>query len=179
MSWRLKKDCNSSGHSSISFPFSWAAQPGVWVPSLCWVLFSLFELEHSLQTLISNWSDFLSPPGYIIIWHQPASCGVTIRTQFNLSTVKVIPRYLRPDAPVIYTGVFLIWQLARVGGQYVTYVGIFHRKTRVTKFSFPFIVYYITNNSTLCNFWLVEILSPQAKKNFNMRRRKRKKDMHK
>ena len=43
-----------------------------------------------------------------------------ICTQFNPSTVKVSPCYLRPDAPVIYTGAFLIWQLGRVGGQYVT-----------------------------------------------------------
>ena len=73
----------------------------------------------SFQHLVSNWSDFLSYPGYIIIWHPPASCGVTIRTQFYPSTVKVIPRYVRLDAPVIYTGAFLIWQLGRVGGQYL------------------------------------------------------------
>ena len=36
VSWRLNKDCNiltplsSSGHSSMSFSFSWAAQPGAW-----------------------------------------------------------------------------------------------------------------------------------------------------
>ena len=42
-------------------------------------------------------------------------------TQFNPSTVKGIPWYLQPDAPVIYTGAFLIWQLGRVGGQYVTF----------------------------------------------------------
>ena len=113
-------DTHSSGHCSISFPFSWAAQSGAWGPSLCWFWFSLLELEHWLQTQISNWSDFLSHPGYIIIWRPPASCGVTIRTQFNPSAVKVIPRYLRPGAPVIYTGAFLIWQLGRVGGQYVT-----------------------------------------------------------
>ena len=39
-------------------------------------------------------------PGYIIVWHPPASCGRHICTQFNPSTVKVIPWYLRPDAPV-------------------------------------------------------------------------------
>ena len=59
-----------------------------------------------------------------------------ICTQFNPSTVKVIPWYLRPDAPVIYTGASLIWQLGRVGGQYVTnlqtlsyksYLKLFHR----------------------------------------------------
>ena len=38
--------------------------------------------------------------GYIIVWPPPASCGSHICTQFNSSTVKVIPWYLRPDAPV-------------------------------------------------------------------------------
>ena len=52
-------------------------------------------------------------PGYVIVWHPPASCRSHICTQFNPSTVKVIPWYLRPDAPVIYTGAFLIWQLSR------------------------------------------------------------------
>ena len=52
-------------------------------------------------------------PGYIIIWLPPASCGRHICTQFNLSTVKVIPWYLRPDAPVLYTGASLYWQLSR------------------------------------------------------------------
>ena len=52
-------------------------------------------------------------PGYIIVWRPPASCGRHICTQFNPSTVKVIPWYLRLDAPVIYTGAFLISQLGR------------------------------------------------------------------
>ena len=29
-------DPHSSGHNRVSFPFSWAAQPGAWGPSLCW-----------------------------------------------------------------------------------------------------------------------------------------------
>ena len=33
--------------------------------------------------------------------------GINICTQFNPSTVKFIPWYLRPDAPVNYTGAFL------------------------------------------------------------------------
>ena len=33
----------------------------------------------------------------------------------------LIPWYLRPDAPVIYAGAFLIWQPGWVGGQYVTH----------------------------------------------------------
>ena len=75
-------------------------------------------------TLTSNsdlqLTELLSHPGYIIVWHPPASCGVTIRIQFNPSTVKDIPWYLWPDEPVIYTGAFLIWRLGRVGSQYVT-----------------------------------------------------------
>ena len=45
-------DPHSSGHNSISFLFSCAAQPGAWGPSLsgCW-----FSLPH----LISNWLNFL------------------------------------------------------------------------------------------------------------------------
>ena len=35
---------------------------------------------------------------------------IRICTQFIPSTVNVIPWYLRPDAPIIYTGAFLIWQ---------------------------------------------------------------------
>ena len=43
-------DPHSYGHNRVSFPFSWAAQPGAWGPSLsgCW-----FSLPH----LISNSSD--------------------------------------------------------------------------------------------------------------------------
>ena len=82
-------------------------------PASAWTWFSF-------QHLLSNCSDFLSNRGYKFVWRSHASCDVTIRTQFNPSTVEVIPRYLRPDAPVIYTGPFLIWLLGRVGGQYVT-----------------------------------------------------------
>ena len=52
-------------------------------------------------------------PGYIIVWHPPASCRCHICTQFNPYIIKVIPWYLQPDAPVIHTGASLIWQLGR------------------------------------------------------------------
>ena len=65
---------------------------------------TLFSFQH----LLSNWSDFLSHPGYIIFWCPPASCERHIYTQFNPSAVKVIPWYLWPDAPVIYTDAFLL-----------------------------------------------------------------------
>ena len=47
-----------------------------------------------------------------------------ICTGFKPSTVEVIPWYLWPDAPVIYTGAFLIWQFGRVGGQYVALISV-------------------------------------------------------
>ena len=46
---------SSSGHSSASFSFSWAAQPGAWGPSLSaesW--FPQLDLKHLLQALNSN-----------------------------------------------------------------------------------------------------------------------------
>ena len=44
----------------------------------------------SFQHLLSNWSE-LPVTGYIIIWRPPTSCERHISTQFNPSTVKVIP----------------------------------------------------------------------------------------
>ena len=60
----------------------------------------------SFQHLLSNWTSCRR--GYIIISRPPTSCERHICTPFNPSTVKAIPWYLRPDAPVIYTGAFLI-----------------------------------------------------------------------
>ena len=53
-----------------------------------------------LQLTYSNSLNLSVAPGYIIVWHPPASCGRHICTQFNPSTVNFIPWYLRPDAPV-------------------------------------------------------------------------------
>ena len=88
---------DSSGYHSLSFPFSWAAQPRAWGPSMVLIPAS------SLQLI---WTSCRR--GYIIIWPPPISCVRHICTQFNPSTVKVAPWYLRPDAPVIYTGAFLL-----------------------------------------------------------------------
>ena len=60
--------------------------------------------------------------GYIIIWRPPTSCE---RHNFALNSIPrqsrplLISWYLRPGAPVIYTGAFF-WQLGRVGSQYAT-----------------------------------------------------------
>ena len=44
-------DPHSYGHNSVSFSFSWAAQPGAWGPSLS-------GTWSSFQHLLSNWSKF-------------------------------------------------------------------------------------------------------------------------
>ena len=94
---------------------SWGPKPSVW---------SWFSLLH----LISNWncysnSNWLNPsvvPGYIIVWRPPASCGrMHLHRIQPHPQVKVIFRYLQPDAPVsivplpIYTGASLNWWLGR------------------------------------------------------------------
>ena len=126
VSWRLNKNCNiltpsSSGYSSTSFSSCGTAQPGALRAQL-----SAGSGSHRLEL------QQLTPNSNLQLTRTSCSTGLyncltficftesCICTQFNPSTVKVIPWNLRPDAPVIYTGAFLIWQLGRVGGQYVT-----------------------------------------------------------
>ena len=120
-------DPHSYGHNSVSFSFSWAAQPGVWGSSLsgtwssfqhylsnyncsiggpaaplCWVLVLSTASYLQLIWTSCHW-------GYKIIWRPVFFLRSSqFRTQFNPSTVKVIPDIPRPDAPVIYTGAFPI-----------------------------------------------------------------------
>ena len=85
-------DPHSYGHNSVSFPFSWAAQPGVWGPSLSGIC-------SSFQHLLSNWSELQliwtsCYQGYIIIWRTLFFLRASqLHTQFNPSTVKVISWY--------------------------------------------------------------------------------------
>ena len=58
-----------------------------------------------LQQTDSKLTEFPVAPGYFIVLHPPATCERLICTQFNPSTVKVIPWYLRPDAPVPWSTV--------------------------------------------------------------------------
>ena len=70
---------------------------GSWRPiALCWVL----VLTTLSPTKWLQLTELPVAPGYIIVWRSPASCERRICTQFKPSTVKVIPWYLRPDAPV-------------------------------------------------------------------------------
>ena len=111
-----KQNCNiltlySIGHNHVSFPFSWAAQPGTWGPSLsgCWFsLLHLFSNSSDLQTDYSGvWGlpllgagflyRILSPTdwiscalSYIIVQRPPSSCGRHKAHSFNPFTVKVM-----------------------------------------------------------------------------------------
>ena len=102
-------DPHSYGHNSVSFPFSWAAQPGAWGLSLSGTCSSFQHLLFhcsigglralfagcwfSLPHLISNWLTSCLEPGYIIVRPPPSSCGRHKSHSFNPSTVKVISRY--------------------------------------------------------------------------------------
>ena len=105
----------------------WAAQPqalslqadshaGIWPPN--WL---------QLQLELTDWPKLSVAPGYIIVWHPPASCGrmhLPPSPNSTTSTDKVIFRYLRSDAPVslffrLFTQVHLLIH-GSVEGQYVT-----------------------------------------------------------
>ena len=77
-------DPHSSSHSSISFQFSRAAQPWACGPLSAGTWFSFQHLH--LQLI---WTSCRRD--YIIIWRPTTSCERHICTQFNPSTVKVIP----------------------------------------------------------------------------------------
>ena len=112
-------DPHSSGHSSISFPFSWAAQPGAWGPSLYFDI--VLNPVSSLQLIWTSCHQ-----GYIIIWHPPTSCERHICTQFNLSIVKVIPDPLISSTGCTYYLHRCISHLtARLGRRSICYIYIY------------------------------------------------------
>ena len=112
-------DTHSYGHNSVSFSFSWAAQPGPGSPA------SLGHVPHSsifsataqsgawepillgagfLYRILSPTDWTSCAPSYIIVRRPPLLVGVTNCTH-STHPHSDIPR---PDAPVIYIGVFLI-----------------------------------------------------------------------
>ena len=121
-----EQNCNiltpsSSGYSSSTFSSCGAAQPG----ALRAQLFAgsgsyCFELQQLTPNSVLQLTRTSCSTGLYNCLSSTCFSERCICTQFNPSTVKVIPWYLRADAPVIYTGEFLIWHLGRVGGQYVT-----------------------------------------------------------
>ena len=80
---------------------------GSWGPIvLCWVM--VLSNASYLQLTELQLTELPVAPGYIIVWHPSASCERRICTQFNSPTVKVIPWYLRPDAPVPWSKVNML-----------------------------------------------------------------------
>ena len=75
---------HSSGYDSLSFPFSWAAQPGTWGPS-----------RGSHSSIFSPTDlNFLSPGLYNNLSSTNFLRALQFRIQFNSSTVKVTPDLL-------------------------------------------------------------------------------------
>ena len=120
-----KTDCyiltqsSSRDHSSTSSS-SWlgCSTVGRWGPKpSVWSWFSLrghpiSNCDWNSNCLKLNWPKPSVAPGYIIVWRPPASCGHTYLHQIQPHPqLEVIFRYLRPDAPVIYTGASLDWRL--------------------------------------------------------------------
>ena len=68
--------------------------------SLLGLVLTASNCSNWLQTPNSKLTELPVAPGYIIVLRPPASCERHICTEFNPSTVKAIPWYLRPDAPV-------------------------------------------------------------------------------
>ena len=89
--WGTEQNCNiltphSIGHNSVSFPFSCAAQPRAWGPTLLGAsfLYRILSPTHLTSSL---------HPAYIIVRHPPSSSGRHKSHLFSLSTVKVISWY--------------------------------------------------------------------------------------
>ena len=108
--------CDHSSTSSSSWlgcstVGRWGPKPSVW----SWFSLRGHPISNCNWNCNSNW--LLKPfvaPGYIIVWCPPASCGHTHLHRIQpFPQVKVIFWYLRPDAPVIYTGASLDWRLSR------------------------------------------------------------------
>ena len=104
------RDHSSTSSSGLLNRGSLRVQTSVW---------SWFSLRGQLRLELncnsnSNWLKPSVAPGYIIVCRPPASCGRTYLHRIQpRPRVKVIPRYLRPDASVIYTGASLNKQLGR------------------------------------------------------------------
>ena len=91
-------DPHSIGHNRVSFPFSWAAQPGAWGPSL-------FECCFSLPHLISNSSDLqLLSQGPVgsLCWLLAFSTTSCLQLVWSPNSQSGIPRPLLPGAGFLY-----------------------------------------------------------------------------
>ena len=116
---------SSSDHSSTSSSFGWAAQP--WVtggPSPLSGAGSHSSILSPTGTTTgtptrtdcnSNWPKSSVAPGYIIVWHPPASCGRTHLQRIGQSDIPISSTGCTcfSALPLIYTGASLDWRLGQ------------------------------------------------------------------
>ena len=123
-------DPHTYGHNCVSFPFSWAAQPRAWGPSLsgCW--FSLPHLISNSSDLQTDWISYAL--SYIIIQRPFSSCW-----RHNFALIQPVSGQgyniliFLDRMHLLFTQVhFLFWQPGRVGGQYTTLILSTPRKSK-------------------------------------------------
>ena len=100
-----RTDCNiltptSSVFSSTSFSFCWAAQPGVRkAQALCWEL--VLTVSNCNSNFNCNWLQLTQAVCITRLYNYLTSTCFLWAPQLHwIQLVKVIPRYLRPDAPI-------------------------------------------------------------------------------
>ena len=86
---------HSIGHNRVSFPFSWAAQPGAWGPHSAGWWLSLLHLVTNGSGLQTNWLPVFTELYYSST--TPSSCERHKLHSFNPSTVKAIISWLFLD----------------------------------------------------------------------------------
>ena len=118
---------SSSDHSRTSFAFRLGCSTvGHWGPQALSLQAHAGILSPTESNCNCNWLKPSVAPDYIIVWLQPASCERTNLHRFQpRPQVKVIFRYLQPDAPFslfscLFTQVHLLID-GLIEGQYVTY----------------------------------------------------------
>ena len=123
VSWRLNKLQNIDPKIPLPLAALLSRSAGLlsrrsWGPiALCWVL--VLSKASYLQLTDSKLTVLPVAPGYIIVWHPLASCGRHICTQFNLSTVNIIPL-------ISSTGFTCSLIDGWIKGQYATIVLLFY-----------------------------------------------------
>ena len=99
--------------TAFSFPFSWAAQPGGWGPSISWDMVLTPASSLKLIWSTSRW-------GYIIFWRPPTSCE-----RHNSHSIQPLDSQGRPWSFDFFDRMHLLftqvhsfsWLLGRVRGQ--------------------------------------------------------------
>ena len=116
VSWRLNRTATYCSHNSVSFPFSWAAQPGAWGPSLSGTC-------SSFQHLLSNWLNFMCTELYNNLMPTLLPASVTISHSIQPIHGQGYILIFLDRMHVLFTQVhFLFWQLG--WDQYVTLLSL-------------------------------------------------------